>query len=108
MKLIVKPAARSDILEQLRYYADTGGDHVGDRFLAAIRECFSVAAQSPLTGSPRHFDNPALDGLRSRTILGFGTIRVYYLVRGETVIVVRVLHGRRDLQSILDADDGAT
>ncbi|AVA22314.1 hypothetical protein NXC24_CH02683 [Rhizobium sp. NXC24] len=60
-----------------------------------------------MTGSPRHFDNPDIDGLRSRTVLGFETIRVYYLVRGETLVVVRVLNGRRDLQSILDVDDRA-
>nr|WP_246432443.1 type II toxin-antitoxin system RelE/ParE family toxin [Rhizobium leucaenae] len=105
--MIVKPAARSDILEQVRYYADASDDDVGDRFLIAVRQSLSAIAQSPFSGSPRHFDNPALDGLRSRTVSGFDTIRVYYLLRDETVVVIRVLHGRRDLHTLLDSDDGA-
>ncbi|MEZ2219869.1 type II toxin-antitoxin system RelE/ParE family toxin [Rhizobium sp. RCC_161_2] len=107
MKLIVKPAARSDIIEQLRYYTDAGGGDVGERFLAGTQDALSSIAQAPLAGSPRRFDNPALDGLRSRAIPGFETIRVYYLVQDEMIVVVRVLHGRRDLQNILGDDDGA-
>jgi toxin ParE1/3/4 len=108
VKLIVKPAARSDILEQLRYYTDTGGNDVGDRFFVGIRHSLLTIAQAPSAGSPRHFDNPALDGLRSRMVSGFESVRVYYLIRDETIIVVRILHGRRDLQALLSEDDGAT
>ncbi|NTG46489.1 type II toxin-antitoxin system RelE/ParE family toxin [Agrobacterium rhizogenes] len=108
MKLIVKPSARSDILEQLRYYTDAGGDDVGDRFFVGIRQSLSAITQTPLAGSPRHFDNPALDGLRSRVVSGFETIRVYYLIRDEAIIVVRILHGRRDLQALLSEDGGMT
>jgi plasmid stabilization system protein ParE len=80
VKLIVKPAARSDIIEQLRYYTDTGGGDVGERFFGGTQHALSAIAQAPFTGSPRRFDNPALEGLRSRAIQGFETIRVYYLV----------------------------
>jgi len=40
-------------------------------------------------------------------VLGFETIRVYYLVQGEALRIVRVLHGKRDLRRILEAESTA-
>jgi toxin ParE1/3/4 len=43
-----------------------------------------------------------LPGLRTWPIQGFDELRVYYLVRDDFLTVVRVLHGRRDIGSILE------
>jgi len=44
-----------------------------------------------------------LQNLRSWPVAGFEVIRIYYLVDHEVIHVIRVLHGKRDLKSILDA-----
>jgi len=40
--------------------------------------------------------------MRSWPVKGFSVIRVYYLVSRGAVRVVRVLHGKRDIKSILE------
>ena len=55
----------------------------------------------PEAGSPRLLSNSALMGLRSWPVEGFGEIRVYYVVRSDVIRVIRVLHGKRDLLSVL-------
>jgi plasmid stabilization system protein ParE len=62
----------------------------------------------PQAGAPKILRNVALESLRSRPVEGFEDMRLYYLVRGEDLRVVRVLHGRRDIDRILEnepADD---
>jgi len=58
----------------------------------------------PETGTPRISSNPILSGLRSWPVKGFEDIRIYYLIQDEEIRIVRVLHGRRDIQNILEND----
>jgi plasmid stabilization system protein ParE len=46
----------------------------------------------------------ALRGLRSWPVKGFDDVRVYYLAYEGQVRVVRVLHGKRDINSILNEE----
>jgi hypothetical protein len=46
--------------------------------------------------------NPALRGLRSWPVKGFDEFRIYYLLRQDMFAVIRVLHGKRDIATILD------
>ena len=103
MKLVVKPAARRDILAQFSYLLENAGEAVADRFIVSVERSFGRLAEQPNSGAPRHFTNPALEGLRAWPIDGFEDIRAYYLTGNSQIIVLRVLHGKRDLPSILDA-----
>ncbi len=58
----------------------------------------------PETGAPRISSNPILSDLRSWPVKGFEDIRIYYLIQEEEIRIVRVLHGRRDIQNILEND----
>jgi toxin ParE1/3/4 len=51
----------------------------------------------PEMGARRRINNPLLSGLRSWPVKHFENIRVYYLIQGKILRVVRVLHGRRDV-----------
>ncbi|TCR92160.1 type II toxin-antitoxin system RelE/ParE family toxin [Rhizobium sp. BK376] len=108
MRLVIQPAARSDILKQIAYYADLSRDDVAERFLANTRQSFERIADAPHSGAPKHFADVALDGLRSRAIIGFEAMRVFYLVRDDVILVLRVLHARRDIEGILGDDDPAS
>lgn len=106
MILIVKPAARSDILRQVSYYSDLERPDVALRFVGAIELSFEVLSKTPFAGSPRYFDDVRLQGLRTWPVQGFDHFRIYYLIQDDRLTVVRILHGRRDVERIItDFDD---
>ncbi|MGO7903411.1 type II toxin-antitoxin system RelE/ParE family toxin [Rhizobium leguminosarum] len=104
MRLTVKPAARNDILLQLAYLAEHGGAELGQRFLHATEQSFTRLLDYPHSGTPKTFVNSHLTGVRSWPVSGFEDIRAYYLVEGDVVTILRVLHGRRDVIGILGED----
>ena len=53
-------------------------------------------------GAPRHIDNPRLTGLRTWPVNGFDEFKVYCPASSEWLTVVRILHGRRDIDAILE------
>ncbi len=55
----------------------------------------------PDAGLLQPIANPHLAGLRSWPVKGFDEFRIYYLARPELLTIVRVLHGRRDIATIL-------
>lgn len=102
MRTVTTPAAREDILAQFRYYAlDQGVPDVGLRFLDAVEAATARISEEPAIGAPQHFDQPALAGLRAWPVPGFDEIRLYYLETGQTLLIVRVLHDKRDVRNIL-------
>lgn len=108
MKLEVQPAARNDILRQIEYYRDErDAATVAARFLDAVELAFHQLREMPHVGSPRRFANPLLKGLRSWPVPGFSVLRMYYIHSGETLRVVRILHGQLDLQAVL-GEEAAT
>jgi toxin ParE1/3/4 len=72
------------------------------RFVGAVEAAIAQVCEHPGMGAPKMLQNPKLTGLRSRPVKGFEEIRVYYLVSGGVVRVVRVLHGRRDIDPLLE------
>jgi toxin ParE1/3/4 len=58
----------------------------------------------PGTGTPKPLKNPALAGLRVWPVEGFEDMRIFYLVQGESLKVIRILHGKRDVNRILEGE----
>jgi toxin ParE1/3/4 len=103
VKLSVRPSARTDIREQIEYYLELNLPRVADRFQLAVSGSISAVMKHPSAGSPRRrYHNPALGGLRAWPVKGFDQFRIYYLIREDTVMVVRVLHDKRDIGVILE------
>ena len=94
MNYIVKARARLDLKIHWRYIAHDNLS-AADRLLAAAEETFKLIAENPDSGSQRSFRK--LVGVRSRAVTGFRNYLVFYQTRGKTVVMVRVLHGMRDL-----------
>jgi len=53
-------------------------------------------------GSPKRFKQANLSGIRSWAVGGFPNHLIYYRVHPDAVIVLAVLHGARDIGSILN------
>jgi toxin ParE1/3/4 len=66
-----------------------------------VNEAVDAVVATPNAGAPKQLENPHLAGLRTWPVQSFDEFRVYYLVRNDFLTVVRVLHGRRDIGSLL-------
>jgi len=94
MNYIVKARVRLDLKKHWRYIAHDNVD-AADRLLAAAEQTFDFIAAHPELGSQRAFRK--LVGVRSRAVDGFGNYLVFYQSRGDQIVILRVLHGMRDL-----------
>ena len=72
---------------------------LGDRFANAAYKTFSRIAANPLASRIRPQYRP--ESLRSRNVFGFPSHLIFYLVADDHVLILRVLHGSRDLSEIL-------
>lgn len=100
MKEVAKlPQARRDIMQQANYYAEKSLN-LSDRFLEAVQETLRKIALMPGIGSPRDYNSPQYDGLRVVLIPKFNKMGIYYRVVEDAILVVRVLHGARDIESL--------
>ncbi|AMY02137.1 type II toxin-antitoxin system RelE/ParE family toxin [Mesorhizobium ciceri] len=95
MAVIFAPAAAQDV-EEISDYIHAENPAAGRRFIAALRERCSRIADVPHGGVPR----PTLwPGLRS---FAFHRYVIFYTTDGDEVRVERVLHGARDIPTILE------
>ena len=105
MTVVIQAAAEADILRQVERYAQQGLPQIARRFHAAAVTAIDALAAMPQAGPPRATPNPRLAGLRTWPLKGFDEFRVYYLARPDVLTVVRVLHGKRDIGTILAGQD---
>ena len=100
-RLIVKSAARNDVLRQVRYMLDQDAERAASRFPAAFQKTVERIMLFPKIGAPRKLRSTELKNLRSWPIPGFKSIRVCYIAARAVVRVLRVLHDRQDLERLL-------
>ena len=99
MPLIVKlPRAKTDLVEIWDYIADDS-EARADAFIETVDQKFQALAARPNMGRLR--DELAED-LRSFPV---GRYVIFYRPLPEGVEIVRVLHGARDLDTILQSAD---
>jgi toxin ParE1/3/4 len=105
VKVLYRQAAADDVVRQFRYYLiDQNLPEIADRFKDAVRHTVESLRQHPLVGARYHLSAPAASQLRTWPVAGFEAIRIYYLLDGEAIHVIRVLHGKRDLKRILERE----
>jgi toxin ParE1/3/4 len=106
MRIVRRQGARQDLVSIYRYYAREAGVRVADRFYAAAEAAFTRLAKSPGIGARYNPEHPALAELRYFTLSRFKKYLVFYRPIGGGIEIVRVLHGARDIQSILAEEFG--
>jgi toxin ParE1/3/4 len=104
VRLSVQEAAERDILRQFEWYAERGLTDVAQRFRLAVKSGVDELLATPQAGAPKSVANVELEGLRTWSVQGFDEFRIYYLVRDDLIKVLRILHGRRDIASILESE----
>jgi len=73
-----------------------------ERFLEAVQRATDMLYSMPGAGAPKMLENPSLSGLRSWPVRGFPAMRIYYIHRGDELRIIRVLHGKRDINPLLE------
>ena len=108
MKLSYRQAASDDVVRQFRYYLVTLNlPDLAVRFRTAVRQTVQSLPQHPLVGARDRSTNPQLQNLRTWPVAGFEAIRIYYLLDKDTIRVIRILHGKRDVKRILEREADA-
>ena len=100
MSVLRRPRARIDLLEIADHF-DQIDPSLSERFLLAVEQTLANLERMPRMGSPFPLNNPRLQGLRHQTVKGFPNHLIFYLVDGNQIEVVRILHGARDIDNLL-------
>jgi toxin ParE1/3/4 len=92
----IAPRAASDLDNIWLYVArDSGNIEIANKLIDSITDQFFLLASYPRLGRARDDDFGA--GSRS---LAVGEYVVVYCIEDEYVLILRVVHGRRDIESL--------
>ena len=106
--LLFRKGARRDLAEEFESIARNNPQRAW-RFVDAVEETAAILLEYPYMGSPRDFADVPIRELRMIPVKGFKMYLIYYqpLASSDGIEVVRVLHHKRDAQTLL-ADDETT
>ncbi|HEX8814961.1 MAG TPA: type II toxin-antitoxin system RelE/ParE family toxin [Terriglobales bacterium] len=99
-RLVLSDAAMADILDQADWYATQSGPLLGQRWEKAVTSAVSRLVRRPASGTPCAFRSPALRGVRRTFVAGFPKHLLFYRFDDEQVLILRVVHGARDLDRL--------
>ena len=95
--------AIADILEQADWY-EARSDHIlAKRWEKAVAASLAAMSRAPNAGSPCRFNAEELKDTRRVPVAGFPKHLIFYRCDGDAVLILRVIHGARDLESLLKA-----
>ena len=97
--------AKQDLIDQADYFymVDSASD-ASERFLSAAEKAFGQLVQMPSMGSIEEVRAPRAAGLRRWPIPGFRNYLIFYRQTTGGIQIVRVLHGARDIGSLLEEE----
>jgi toxin ParE1/3/4 len=99
-RIILRPDVPEDmhsIIAWLERYSAAAAD----RFADAVFEALDGLAVMPGKGSPKHFRNRRLEGVRSWAVPGFRKFLILYRLTPHAIDVLAVTHGSRNLRALL-------
>jgi toxin ParE1/3/4 len=93
-RIIWAPAAKKDLRDIWRYFADVASLEVADRLLGDIKQVSERVRRQPLTWRSRDEIKPGLHSILIHPYV------LFYQVKPGAVEVVRVVHQRRNFAAI--------
>jgi toxin ParE1/3/4 len=99
-KIVLTDAAVNDILEQAAWYQEQSGLKLARRWEQAVTSALLGIATTPAIGAPCTFKAPELIGVRRVPVPRFPKHLVFYRVLSQKLIILRIVHGARDLESL--------
>jgi toxin ParE1/3/4 len=102
----ILPAADRDLDGQAAYLAQEASLETALRFYDAASTTFGKLADMPGLGERRETSNARPEGLRCWRVEGFENHLIFYRPVSDGIEIVRVLHGARDIDRMLEPDAG--
>lgn len=99
-KIVLTDAAVSDILEQAAWYEEQSGLKLARRWEQAVTSVLLRLVASPAGGAPCTFKADELKGVRRVSVPRFPKHPVFYRLKTQEMVILRVVHGARDLESL--------
>lgn len=99
MKLVFSSVFEADFAELVAYFHDNAGSDLSVRFENQICELIELLMQYPELGRLRKDLKP--DGIRSFGVPDFRNYLLFYLIKGEDLVLLRVRYGGMDLTRLL-------
>ncbi len=97
-----RESAKRDLIAQWVWYAENADIDTADRFLGAADSTASMPASQPEAGYRFFVRRPELQGMRRFPVSdGFEKILIFYFPLKDGIELVRVAHGNRDLERLL-------
>ena len=98
-----RPQVIRDLIDLATYIVEDSLD-VSDRFLIAAETIFKQLAKTPAMGKLTDFPHPNLADIRQQSTKGFRKYLIFYRITESEIDILRVIHGARDIVTILDED----
>jgi toxin ParE1/3/4 len=93
-------AAGNDILEQADWYKQRSGLTLAKRWERAVTSALLRIGANPHSGSLCAFQTNELQSIRRMPITGFPKHLIFSRVDNGEIVILRVIHGARDLESL--------
>ena len=108
LRVVQTPESLADIALQADYYAQRENIILAQRFTEAIKATVRLLAVHPSLGKKTDYAHPKLAGIRFFLVRKpFDRHLIFYRVCGDTLDIVRIIDGRRDLPRRLLDPPGA-
>jgi plasmid stabilization system protein ParE len=106
-RLIIRRAAVLEIAEQAKYYRLHATPALETRWRAAANDAIRTLRTLPERGAPVDPEDEAMRNIRRLPISGFPKHLIFYHVdmQDKTVTILHMLHGARNISSILGDGD---
>ena len=99
-KVITTVQSENDLLDIYMYVAKADSPVQADRLIDGLEETLASLESTPTRGqAPAELDRL---GVFRYLQVHFGPYRIIYEIEADTVIIVAVLDGRRNMQALLD------
>ena len=94
-----KPQAERDIEECFVFIGEDNLD-IAVYFLVAVEDSIEQIGKNPFIGKACEFKDSHIRNLQIWKVKGCTNYQIFYTVTEETIEIIRVLHGARDLPDI--------
>ena len=107
-RIVQSPESLADVALQADYYAQKEDIALAERFIAEVKATVRLLANHPYIGKETRYANRRLSGIRLFLVRKpFDKHVIFYRAFQDTLDIVRIIHGVRDLPRRLLDPPGA-
>jgi len=103
-RIRLRRVAVEDLIDHTPWYIAHASQAVADRSNEAVERSLQSLSATTGIGAPRPRANPALRDLRMHPVRGFESHLLFYRPIPDGIELIRVLHGARDIEAIIEAE----